>query len=77
MLSTIQNDDVVAVRRPDGLYEIRQCVDAELVMIRLGVFDRKSAEKTAIELAKLEQSSAWVQEGPGNYRLLVGFISSN
>jgi hypothetical protein len=69
-LNVIQNDDVVALRRPDGRYEIRQAVDNELVMIRLGVFDRKSAEKTAIELAKLEQSSAWVQEGPGNYRLL-------
>ena len=69
-MNVIQNDDVVALRRPDGRYEIRQAVDNELVMIRLGVFDRKSAEKTAIELAKLEQSSAWVQEGPGNYRLL-------
>ena len=69
-MNAIQNDDLVAARRSDGLYEIRQVVDGELVMIRLGVYDRPMAEKIAIELAKREQSQAWVQKGPGDYRLL-------
>ena len=57
-MNGIQSDDVVAARRSDGLYEIRQVVDGELVMIRLGVYDRPTAEKIAIELAKHEQSQA-------------------
>ena len=66
----IHNDDVVAVRLPNGLYELRQFVDDEFVMIRVGTFDRRTAEKTAIELAKNWQAKAWLQDGPTNYRLL-------
>ena len=66
----IRNDDVVAARLSNGLYELRQFVDDEFVMIRLGVFDRRTAEKAAIQLAKREQSNAWVQEDPTTYRLL-------
>ena len=66
----IRNDDVVAARLSNGLYELRQFVDDEFVMIRLGVFDRRTAEKATIELAKREQSNAWVQEGPTTSRLL-------
>src|SRR5687767_12954368 len=36
----LQNYDIVACRRPDGLYELRQFVDQELVMIRVRTFDR-------------------------------------
>lgn len=66
----IRNDDVVAALLSNGRYELKQFVDDEFVMIRLGVFDRQTAEKAAIELAKREQSNAWVQEGPTIYRLL-------
>ena len=66
----LRNDDVVAARRSDGLYELRQFVDDEFVMVRLGGHDRRSAEKAAVELAKREQSNAWVEEGRGSYRLL-------
>ena len=66
----LRSDDVVAARRTDGLYELRQLVDDELVLIRLGGYDRRTAEEAAVELAKREQSNAWVQEGPANYRLL-------
>ena len=66
----IRTDDVVAVRLANGLYELRQFVDDELVMIRLGTFDRRTAEKIAIELAKSWQSNAWVQDDPTTYRLL-------
>ena len=66
----LRNDDVVAARRSDGLYELRQFVDDEFVVIRLGGFDRRSAEKAAVELAKREQSNAWVQDSPTTYRLL-------
>ena len=72
----LQNYDIVACRRPDGLYELRQLVDQELVMIRVRTFERLEVEAAAVDLARREHSDAWIQDGMGSYRPLDVWMAS-
>ena len=67
---TIEEYDIVACRRTDARYELRQFVDDELIMIRAGTLGRPEVAATAMRLARRERSSAWIQESPASYRLL-------
>ena len=60
----------MACRRTDARYELRQFVEHELIMIRAGTLGRPEAAAAALELARREQSNAWIQDGPGTYRLV-------
>jgi hypothetical protein len=72
-----QNDDIVACRRSDGRFELRQLVDDEFVMIRVRAYDRPQAEAAALELSRREQSDAWIQEGAGVYRRLDIWVAAS
>lgn len=66
----VENYDIVACRGSDGRYELRQFVDNELVMMRVGTLGRPEAAAAALQLAKRERSNAWIKDGPDNYRLV-------
>jgi len=66
----IEQYDIVACRRTDARYELRQFIEDELIMIRAGTLGRPEAAAAALQLARREQSNAWIQDGPGTYRLV-------
>jgi len=69
MSSDLLNYDIVARRRADGLYEIKQHIrDADVPLE--GPLKREKAEARARELAQSHRTNAWVEEINGPLRML-------
>jgi len=68
-IGMIQEYDIVAKRRADGRFNIWQAV-ADGDQLLAGPVPRERAEKLAIELARQQQSDAWIEEMPGSFRSL-------
>jgi hypothetical protein len=70
MSSDLLSYDIVARRRPDGLYDLKQHIrDADVPLE--GPLKREKAEARARELAQSHRTNAWVEEINGPLRLLA------
>ena len=68
-MGPIQLNDVLARRRIDGLYEIRQRTHKGDVFLE-GPYSRVTAETRLRALAGEHGSDPWIQETNGTYRFL-------
>lgn len=66
----IMEHDVIATRRADGQFDIRQRIQGSEHFLE-GPIGEAEAERRAVELASRDMGDAWIQEGPTTFRLLT------
>lgn len=71
MTDQIANFDIIACRRDDGRYDVKQMTPGgHLILLREGPFDAAHAATAARQIAMREGSEAWIEHSDGAYMCL-------